>query len=67
MVTPGAQSGEDSNDAWAHTHADTTEQSRPVTTWQGWQNFVAAAPPAPPEPGAPPRTGKNAWPTTPRS
>ncbi|WSY43336.1 TniB family NTP-binding protein [Embleya sp. NBC_00888] len=26
-----------------------------MTTWQGWQNFVAAAPPAPPEPGAPPR------------
>ncbi|OPC79549.1 ATP/GTP-binding protein [Embleya scabrispora] len=26
-----------------------------MTTWQGWQDFVAAAPPAPPEPDAPPR------------
>jgi type VI protein secretion system component VasK len=51
MVTPGAQSGDDT---WG-VGAETTEQSRPVTTWQGWQNFVAAAPPAPPEPGAPPR------------
>ncbi|WP_205353701.1 hypothetical protein [Embleya scabrispora] len=35
---------------------DATEQSRPVTTWQGWQNFVAAPPPTPPEPDAPPRS-----------
>nr|WP_235619392.1 ATP-binding protein [Embleya scabrispora] len=52
MVSPGAQSG----DGPSGEGVDATEQSRPVTTWQGWQDFVAAAPPAPPEPDAPPRS-----------
>lgn len=54
MVSPGAHSGDDTSDTWAHTRADTPE-SWPVTTWQGWQNFTDAPPPTPPEPGTPPR------------
>lgn len=51
MVGPGAQSGDDT---WAHIHADTT-WSRPVTTWQGRQDFAGTPLPTPPEPGDPPR------------
>ncbi|MFE2869911.1 ATP-binding protein [Embleya sp. NPDC059259] len=53
MVTPGAQSGDDT---WAHIPADTTARSRPVTTWQGRQDFATAPLPRPPEPGTPPRS-----------
>ncbi|WP_331767893.1 TniB family NTP-binding protein [Embleya sp. NBC_00896] len=51
MVSPDANSGDHT---WG-VGADTTEQSRPVTTWQGWQDFATAPPPTPPEPGTPPR------------
>ncbi|WP_406293364.1 ATP-binding protein [Embleya sp. NBC_00888] len=52
MVSLGVHSGNGPSGE----DADATEQSRPVTTWQGWQNFVAEAPPTPPEPDAPPRS-----------
>ncbi|MEU0941145.1 TniB family NTP-binding protein [Embleya sp. NPDC005971] len=55
MVSPGEQSGDDRDNAWVYTDIDTKEQSRPVTTWQGWQDFATAPPPVPPGPDTAPR------------
>lgn len=53
-----------SRSAQARAQADSSEepapvrQSRPITTWQGWQEFANTPPPAPPTPDTPPRSNE---------